>query len=130
MLQPVVLTPPPPKRIKLERRTRSVGQRHAVILDVDMGVDAGQALMLAACRPDVDVMAVTCVSGIVTIEHACNNALRVLKACNREDVSASFSTCLICEDDSVFLSQSHVTCLSEILALQQHKGNEDCDLIL
>ncbi|XP_025091505.1 uncharacterized protein LOC112562441 isoform X2 [Pomacea canaliculata] len=83
---PVVLTPPPPKRIKLERRTRSVGQRHAVILDVDMGVDAGQALMLAACRPDVDVMAVTCVSGIVTIEHACNNALRVLKACNREDI--------------------------------------------
>ncbi|KAK7469721.1 hypothetical protein BaRGS_00036252 [Batillaria attramentaria] len=83
---PVVVTPPAQKRIKLERKTRSTGQRRAIILDVDMGVDAAQALMLAASRPDVDVLAVTCVGGAVNIEHACNNALRVLKACNREDI--------------------------------------------
>ena len=87
-LQPVVLsTPTSAKRIKVERKTRSsTNQRRAIILDVDMSVDCVQGVMLAVTRPDVDIQAVTCVSGVVNIEHTCNNALRVLKACNREDV--------------------------------------------
>ncbi|KAK7088469.1 hypothetical protein V1264_022387 [Littorina saxatilis] len=85
---PVVLsTPPPAKRIKVERKQRnSTNQRRAIILDVDMSVDCVQGVMLAATRSDVDILAITCVSGSVNIEHTCNNALRVLKACNREDI--------------------------------------------
>ena len=47
--------------------------------------------MLAVCRSDLIVVAVTCVSGVVSIENACNNALRVLRACSREDVSRLFA---------------------------------------
>lgn len=81
---------PPIKKIKVERRSKCINMHRSVILDVDMGIDAAQALMLAASRSDVDILAVTCVGGTVNIEHACNNALRVLKACNREDVSIMF----------------------------------------
>ena len=87
--QPVVLsTPTAAKRLKTERRSKGglTNQRRAVILDVDMSVDCAQGVMLAVTRPDVDILAVTCVSGVVNIEHTCNNTLRILKACNREDV--------------------------------------------
>lgn len=85
---PVVMnTGPAMKKIKLERRSRMVtNQRQAIILDVDMSVDCTQAVMMAVTRPDVDIQAITCVGGVVNIEHTCNNALRVLKTCNREDI--------------------------------------------
>ncbi|XP_076453012.1 uncharacterized protein LOC143288424 [Babylonia areolata] len=86
---PVVMNAGPAvKKIKLERKGRvaSSSQRQAVILDVDMSVDCTQGVMLAVTRPDVDIQAITCVSGAVNIEHTCNNALRVLKTCSREDI--------------------------------------------
>lgn len=57
------------------------------IIDVDTGVDDAQALMLALSRPDVDVVAVTCVSGNIHLDQVCVNTLKVLKICNRLDVS-------------------------------------------
>ena len=43
--------------------------------------------MLAASRPDIELVAISCVAGRVNVLHACENALRVLKACGRDDVS-------------------------------------------
>jgi inosine-uridine nucleoside N-ribohydrolase len=81
-------TPPPAKRVKVDRKLRlSSGTRRYVIVDVDMSTDCAQGLMMAVSRPDVDIQAITCVSGVVNIEHTCNNVLRVLKVCGREDVS-------------------------------------------
>ena len=57
------------------------------IIDVDTGVDDAQAIMLALSRPDIDVIAITCVAGNVEIEKVCLNTLKVLKICNRLDVS-------------------------------------------
>lgn len=47
-----------------------------------------QAIMLAASRPDIELMAVNCVAGRVCVLNACENALRILKSCGREDVGA------------------------------------------
>lgn len=56
------------------------------IIDVDTGVDDAQAIMLAFSRPDIDVIAITCVAGNVEIEKVCLNTLKVLKICNRLDI--------------------------------------------
>ncbi|KAL8562062.1 hypothetical protein ACOMHN_031833 [Nucella lapillus] len=84
---PVVNSGPPLKKMKLERKPSVVSShRQAIILDVDMSVDCTQGVMLAVTRSDVHIHAITCVSGAVNIEHTCNNALRVLKTCSREDI--------------------------------------------
>lgn len=57
-----------------------------VIIDVDTGVDDAQAIMLALSRPDIDVLAITCVSGNVDVEKVCINTLKVLKVCNRLNI--------------------------------------------
>ncbi|GFR94736.1 pyrimidine-specific ribonucleoside hydrolase RihB [Elysia marginata] len=44
------------------------------------------AIFLASSRPDIDLMAINCVAGNVSVLNACENTLRVLKACGREDV--------------------------------------------
>ncbi|GFN84830.1 pyrimidine-specific ribonucleoside hydrolase riha [Plakobranchus ocellatus] len=44
------------------------------------------AIFLAASRPDLELTAISCVAGQVSVLNACENALRVLKACGREDV--------------------------------------------
>ncbi|KAL8562063.1 hypothetical protein ACOMHN_031834 [Nucella lapillus] len=73
------------KRMKVERRTFTGRGRH-LIIDGDMGVEACQALMLAAWRTDLTIVGVTCICGAVSTERACHNALVVLNACEREDV--------------------------------------------
>ena len=57
------------------------------IIDVDTGVDDAQALMLALSRPDIDVVAITCVAGNVQLDKVCINTLKVLTICKRLDVS-------------------------------------------
>ncbi|KAK7469719.1 hypothetical protein BaRGS_00036250 [Batillaria attramentaria] len=76
------------KRIKTEQNRARVqlGRQRAVIIDVDMGIEGAQALMLAASRTDIDILGVLCVNGTVSTEHACNNVLRVLTACTRLDI--------------------------------------------
>ncbi len=58
-----------------------------LILDVDTGVDDAMGIMLALAAPDVEVLAITCCQGNTPLENVLKNTLRVLKECNRLDVS-------------------------------------------
>ncbi|NIH80998.1 nucleoside hydrolase [Amycolatopsis viridis] len=57
-----------------------------VILDVDTGTDDAVAIMLAALHPDLDLAAVTTVSGNVPLAATTDNTLRVLDAIGRPDI--------------------------------------------
>jgi inosine-uridine nucleoside N-ribohydrolase len=57
-----------------------------LVLDVDTGTDDAVAIMLAALHPELDLIAVTSVSGNVDIEHTTENSLRVLDHVGRSDV--------------------------------------------
>ena len=57
-----------------------------VVIDTDGGVDDAAALWWALTDPTLDVLAVTCVWGNVTVEVAAGNVLAVLAAVGREDV--------------------------------------------
>lgn len=57
-----------------------------VILDVDTGIDDSHAIMLALAHPNVEILAITCANGNVNVDLVCENTLRVLKACKREDI--------------------------------------------
>jgi pyrimidine-specific ribonucleoside hydrolase len=57
-----------------------------VILDVDTGVDDACALLLAALHPDVDLRAVTCVSGNASVDDVVSNTMKVLDVAGRPDV--------------------------------------------
>lgn len=58
-----------------------------LIIDVDTGVDDAQAIMVALTAPNVEVLAITCCHGNTPLENVLKNTLRVLKVCNRLDVS-------------------------------------------
>lgn len=58
-----------------------------LILDLDVGVDDAQALMVALSDPDVQILGITCCFGNTPLENVLKNTLRVLKVCNRLDVS-------------------------------------------
>lgn len=58
-----------------------------LILDVDIGVDDAQALMVALADPDVQILGITCCFGNTPLENVLRNTLRVLKVCKRLDVS-------------------------------------------
>lgn len=58
-----------------------------LILDVDTGVDDAQAIMVALAAPNVEILGITCCHGNTILDNACKNTLRVLKTCNRLDVS-------------------------------------------
>jgi len=62
------------------------------IIDVDTGVDDAQALMLALSQSNMDILAITCVAGNTDVDQVCINTLKVLKACNRLEVSLN-TTC-------------------------------------
>lgn len=49
-----------------------------VILDVDTGTDDAVAIMMAALRPELDLVAVTTVWGNIDVAHTTDNTLRVL----------------------------------------------------
>ena len=61
-------------------------KRLKVIIDADTGIDDSHAILMALAHPNIDVLAITCVNGNVNADLVCENTLRVLKACNREDV--------------------------------------------
>ncbi|XP_052811196.1 inosine-uridine preferring nucleoside hydrolase-like isoform X2 [Mya arenaria] len=60
--------------------------KRKLIIDVDTGVDDAQAIMLALSQPEIDVLAITCVSGNVHLDLVCTNTLKVLAACGRLDI--------------------------------------------
>ncbi|XP_074483581.1 nucleoside hydrolase-like [Sebastes fasciatus] len=55
-------------------------------LDVDIGVDDAQALMLALADPNVEVLGITCCHGNTPLDNVLKNTLRVLKVCDRMDI--------------------------------------------
>ena len=57
-----------------------------IILDIDTGVDDACALLLAALHPDLELRAVTCVSGNASVDDVVRNTLKVLDVAGRRDV--------------------------------------------
>lgn len=57
-----------------------------LLLDMDVGVDDAQGIMLALAAPNVQVLGVTCCHGNTPLENVLKNTLRVLQACKRLDV--------------------------------------------
>lgn len=57
-----------------------------VILDVDTGVDDALALLLASHSPALNLLAVTCVHGNVTLDQVVPNTLNVLHTAGRQDI--------------------------------------------
>ncbi|KAM4739552.1 inosine-uridine preferring nucleoside hydrolase isoform 1-T4 [Anableps anableps] len=57
-----------------------------VIIDTDCGIDDAQAIMMALAASNVEVLAVTCVFGNTTVENVCQNVLRVLSVCERQEI--------------------------------------------
>jgi inosine-uridine nucleoside N-ribohydrolase len=55
-----------------------------VVLDMDPGIDDAVALLLALNDPDLDVAAVTTVSGNVSVQKGTLNALRIIQALGRK----------------------------------------------
>lgn len=49
-----------------------------IIIDTDPGVDDALALLLAAASPELEVLAITTVAGNVTLDHATDNARRIV----------------------------------------------------
>jgi purine nucleosidase len=63
--------------------------RTALILDVDTGIDDSLALLYAAASPDVDLVAVTCVSGNIDARQVAINSRAVLELAGRTDVEVA-----------------------------------------
>src|SRR4051812_4833777 len=57
-----------------------------IILDCDPGHDDAIAILLAVASPEIDLRAVTTVSGNQTLDKTTNNALRVLELAGRSDI--------------------------------------------
>ena len=55
-----------------------------LIIDTDAGVDDAQAIMLALCHPDVDVLAITTLTGNVHIRQVNPNVLTILEIMNKD----------------------------------------------
>lgn len=57
-----------------------------VIIDTDCGIDDAQAIFMALAAPNLQVLGVTCVFGNSDINNVCQNVLRVLSVCEREQI--------------------------------------------
>ncbi|XP_022669246.1 uncharacterized protein C1683.06c-like [Varroa destructor] len=57
-----------------------------LIIDTDCGIDDALALMAALSAREVDVVAITCVSGNTTLKNVVSNVSKVLRVCKREEV--------------------------------------------
>lgn len=60
-----------------------------VIIDVDTGIDDSLALLYACASPELEIAAITCVSGNVVARHAARNTLGVLELAGRTDVEVA-----------------------------------------
>jgi inosine-uridine nucleoside N-ribohydrolase len=57
-----------------------------VVLDVDTGIDDALAIMLAVRHPALEVKAITCVAGNVSVDKVVRNTLGILQLLNRSDI--------------------------------------------
>lgn len=60
--------------------------RTRVVIDTDPGVDDAVAILLALASPEIDVLALTTVTGNVDLEKTTLNARRLIELANRPDV--------------------------------------------
>src|SRR5260370_34654843 len=60
--------------------------KHKIILDCDPGHDDAMAILLAAHRPDIDLLAITTVAGNQSLDKTTLNALKVCSLANIRDV--------------------------------------------
>ncbi|MEO9319857.1 MAG: nucleoside hydrolase [Nitrososphaera sp.] len=63
-------------------KSQQQGVKKKAILDMDPGIDDAMALLLALNSPDLDILAVTTVSGNVSVRRTTANALRIIEAVN------------------------------------------------
>src|SRR5512142_1674695 len=63
--------------------------RVPLILDVDTGIDDSLALLYACASAEVELVAVTCVSGNVEAAQVAENTLAVLELAGRDDVEVA-----------------------------------------
>ncbi len=64
-----------------------MAEKIKLIIDCDAGIDDSYAILMALAQPHVEVKAITCVFGNTQLPQICANVLRVLKVCDRLDVS-------------------------------------------
>ncbi|MFI5262121.1 MAG: nucleoside hydrolase [Candidatus Limnocylindrales bacterium] len=64
-------------------------ERIPVILDVDTGIDDSLAILYACASPEVELVAVTCVSGNVEARQVAENTRAVLELVGRSDVEVA-----------------------------------------
>ncbi|XP_035031828.2 inosine-uridine preferring nucleoside hydrolase [Hippoglossus stenolepis] len=57
-----------------------------VIIDTDCGIDDAQAIIMALAAPNIQILGVTCVFGNAAVDNVCQNVLRVLSICEREEI--------------------------------------------
>lgn len=57
-----------------------------IVIDCDPGIDDAQAIMMAHCHPDIEIEAITTVSGNVGVEHTSRNALKILDVLDAEPI--------------------------------------------
>ena len=57
-----------------------------LIIDTDPGFDDAMAIAAAIKWPNVEILAITCVSGNVSCSKACINALKIRKIFGGEDI--------------------------------------------
>ena len=78
-----------------------------VILDVDPGVDDALAILLALSSRELDVRALTVVSGNVPLASGAENALRILAFANRSDIPVYSGAGAPLERPPVFAKEIH-----------------------
>lgn len=68
-------------------------EKKKVIVDCDAGVDDALALIMligAHKRGDIEIKAITCVTGNVPVDKVVINVFRILKTCQVSEVSISW----------------------------------------
>ncbi|MDQ0276481.1 pyrimidine-specific ribonucleoside hydrolase [Arthrobacter silviterrae] len=60
--------------------------KHTIMMDVDTGIDDAMAIMFAVKNPDIDVLAISCVSGNVGLDSVVENTLKILDAVEAPDI--------------------------------------------
>jgi purine nucleosidase len=66
-----------------------VTDRTPIILDVDTGIDDSLAILYACASPDVELVAVTCVSGNVEARQVAENTRAIMELVGRTDVEVA-----------------------------------------
>jgi purine nucleosidase len=68
---------------------RAVSEGIPAIIDVDTGIDDSLALLYACASPEIELLAVTCVSGNVEARQVAANTLAILELAGRGDVEVA-----------------------------------------